>query len=257
MRQPVALAPLIALVLAGTLGAQARLTVGGSATGRLTAADQRFGDGSLYKLYNFDGAQGDTVSAELVSDDFDAMLVLTDAAGNRLALNDDGAESCNARLKIVLPAAGTYRLYANSASPHGLGEYRLRLARGSLAAPADTICRHFLGLSGIIQVGDSLRDSLTVDDYEFSDSSYFRRYALSLKKSQTVTVDLESDEFDAFLLIERGRERLLQNDDGGGGCHPEGPRGPLAHGAEEHLPHPRARGARATGGCPVSTPAPR
>jgi serine protease Do len=57
-----------------------------------------------------------------------------------------------------------------------------------------------------------------VDDYEFSDSSYFRRYALSLKKSQTVTVDLESDEFDAFLLIERGRERLLQNDDGGGGC---------------------------------------
>jgi hypothetical protein len=61
---------------------------------------------------------------------------------------------------------------------------------------------------------------LTAKDLEFTDTTHFRRYTLPVRARQTLTIDLRSDDFDAFLLLERGRgERLVENDDGGGGCH--------------------------------------
>jgi hypothetical protein len=211
--------PLVAFALAGPLAAQNRIAIGGNVTGRLTPADERFRDGSRYKTYTFQARTGDTITAELASDDFDAMLVLTDALGNRLVANDDGAERCNARLSYVVATPGAYQLYANSSGPYGLGAYRLTLARGARPAPADTTCRDFLALRGVIEVGGTLTDTLTVKDLEFTDSTFFRRYALPIGAKQTVTVDLQSTTFDAFLLLERGRgERLVKNDDGSGGC---------------------------------------
>jgi len=187
----------------------------------LARKDQKFSDGSRYKLYGFLGTKGDTLTFNLMSDDFDANLVVADASGNRLGLNDDGGENCNARLQFVPRATGNYRIYANSSAQAELGEYRLSLARGRAATPSDSVCKGFGRVAGMIDVGQTITGTLTSDDPQLpSDSTYFERWILPVKANQSFTVDLISDDFDAYLLLTRSRgEKLVDNDDGGGGCN--------------------------------------
>ena len=213
--------PFLAAV-ASSAAAQIPLTFGRAVTGRLTVADQQFSDGSRYKMYAFVGNRGDTVTANLMSDDFDANLILADASGNPLTRNDDGGETCNSRLTFVLPNAANYRLYANSSSKAELGEFQIRLVRGREAAPADSTCRGFDPVTGLVQVGQSIAGRLSAEDRMLSaDSTFFQVYTLPVEANQTVTVDLESSEFDAYLMLTKGRrtDRLATNDDGGGNCN--------------------------------------
>ena len=212
---------LVALVVPFSLAAQIPIRLGQALTGRLTPTDQQFADGSRYKMYAFVGNKGDTVAVDLTSDDFDANLVLADALGNSLARNDDGGDRCNARLTFVLPQAANYRIYANSSATAELGDYRLAVARGKAAAPADTVCRGFGRVAGMIQVGQTVTGNLSANDPEFTgDSTYFQRWILPVKAFQPFTVDLESDDFDAYLILTRGRgEKVVENDDGGGSCN--------------------------------------
>jgi hypothetical protein len=217
--RPLTVLALVALPLAAA--AQTPIRIGQTVTGRLTVTDQRFADSSRYKLYRFDGTRGDTVTADLVSDDFDANLVLADGSGNSLARNDDGGENCNARLTYVLPQGANYRLYANSSAGAELGEYRLTLSRGKPKAPGDSTCRGFGRVTGMIQIGRTVTGTLSADDPKFpSDSTHYQRWILPVLAKQTFTVDLESSDFDAFIMLTRGRgERLVDNDDGAGGCN--------------------------------------
>jgi hypothetical protein len=214
-----ALAALAALSTSAV--SQIPIRLGQSLTGRLVQSDQAFSDGSRYKLYAFVGNKGDTVAVNLTSDDFDANLLVADASGNSLARNDDSGEKCNARLTFVPPATGNYRIYANSSAQAELGEYKLSLARGRAPAAADTVCRGFGRVAGLIEVGQTITGTLSPDDPEFSgDSTYFERWILPVKAFQAFTVDLTSDDFDAYLLLTRGRgDKIIENDDGGGGCH--------------------------------------
>ena len=205
------------------LNSQIPIRVGQTVVGRLVQADQKFSDGSRYKMYAFVGNKGDTVAVDLSSDDFDANILVADASGNSLARNDDGGGRCNARVAFVPPATGNYRVYANSSAQAELGEYRLTLARGHSATPlpADTVCKGFGRVAGLVEVGQTITGTLSSDDPEFpGDSTYFERWILPVKANQAFTIDLVSDDFDAYLLLTKGRgEKLVDNDDGGGGCN--------------------------------------
>ena len=205
------------------LNSQIPIRVGQAVVGRLVQADQKFADGSRYKMYAFVGNKGDTVAVDLTSDDFDANILVADASGNSLARNDDGGGRCNARVAFVPPATGNYRVYANSSAQAELGEYRLTLARGHSATPlpADTVCKGFGRVAGLVEVGQTITGTLSSDDPEFpGDSTYFERWILPVKANQAFTIDLVSDDFDAYLLLTKGRgEKLVDNDDGGGGCN--------------------------------------
>ena len=216
---------LTALAAASSLSLSAQspasIRVGQSVTGRLVPADRKFSDGSLYRMYTFAANKGDAIALDLTSDDFDANLLIADAAGNTLARNDDGGGSCNARLTFVPTVTGNYRLYANSSAPAELGDYRLTVAPGRGAVAADTVCRGFGRVAGMVEVGQTISGELTSEDPEFNgDSTYFQRWILPVRAKQAFTVDLESSDFDAYVLLTRGRgEKLVENDDGGGGCN--------------------------------------
>ncbi len=212
---------LAALVAGSPVAAQIPIRAGQSVTGRLVPTDQKFSDGSRYKMYAFAGTKGDTVAVDLSSDDFDANLLIADASGNSLSRNDDGGEQCNARLTFVPLATGNYRIYANSSAQAELGEYKLTLTRGRAAAAADTLCRGFGRIAGMIEVGQTTTGSLTSADPELSsDSTYYQRWVLPVRAKQAFTVDLVSDDFDAYVWLTRGRgDKIIDNDDGGGGCN--------------------------------------
>lgn len=221
MRVAAAAAVTLTALFAASLSAQIPIRVGQTLNGRLNPTDPKFSDGSRYKMYAFVGNRGDTVAVDLTSDDFDANLLITDASGNSLARNDDGGDACNARLTFVAPSAGNYRVYANSSAPAELGDYKITLARGRARVASDTVCRGFGRVAGMIEVGQTINGNLTSNDPEFTgDSTYFQRWILPVKAFQTFTVDLESNDFDAYLLLTRGRgDKLVENDDGGGGCN--------------------------------------
>jgi len=220
VRRPALLLVAVALGTRGLAG-QTPLRIGQSVTGRLTLADRQLADSSRYKLYTFDARLGDTVSADMSSDDLDANLILADASGNPLARDDDAGGGCNAHLSFVLPTAGGYELFANSSSPGELGDFTVSLVQGVTAAARDTTCRGFGRVKGVIQVGQTVRGQLTAGDPLLrTDSSYYQRWVLPLEAGRTVTVDLASDDFDSYLLVTRGRgQKLVENDDGGGGCN--------------------------------------
>src|SRR5262245_48164025 len=172
-------------------------------------------------MYAFVGNKGDTVAVDLSSDDFDANLLVADASGNTLTRNDDSGEKCNARLTFVPPATGNFRIYANSSAQAELGEYRITVARGRARAAADTVCRGFGRVTGLVEVGQTVTGALSSDDPEFpTDSTYYQRWILPVRANQAFTVDLTSDDFDSYVMLTRGRgEKLVENDDGGGGCN--------------------------------------
>ena len=197
------------------------ITVGDSAAGSLTSDAPTFADGSHYRAYPFTGRGGDTITADVESVDFDANVILTDGHGNRLIGNDDSGGNCNARLTYVLPRDGPYRVYVNSSATAEIGAYRLALRRGGGVAPADSTCRGFGRVAGLVRVGQTITDTLTSDDPVFSsDSSYFQRWVLPVKSGQAFTVDLTSQAFDAYLILTHGPgDKILENDDGGDGCN--------------------------------------
>ena len=221
MSFPRRLAVLTLALLPLSLSAQVPITVGKTVSGRLVPSDPTFSDTSHYKMYAFVGNKGDTVTADLVSDDFDTNLILADASGNFLRKDDDGGGNCNAHFTYVLPATANYRLYANSSANDELGYYRLTLVKGSRPAATDSTCRGFGRVAGTIQIGQSVSGRLASGDLLLSsDTTFYQRWILPVQQNQTFTVDLISDEFDAYLRLARGHdEKLVDNDDGGGGCN--------------------------------------
>jgi len=68
--------------------------------------------------YSFEGEAGQTVSITLLSDDYDPLVVLLDADGQEIAMNDDGGPvSLSSRIgPFSLPEDGEYTIVADSYS---------------------------------------------------------------------------------------------------------------------------------------------
>lgn|SRR5574341_746996 len=208
-----ALVPLAAACATG-------LAPGRSVTGRLTPADPQFRDGSHYRRYDFTAHAGDVLTFSLTSDDFDAYLILTDRFGNPVSHDDDGGGDCNASLTYLVRSNGAHRLLAGSSARGELGDYRLSVSRGSARASDDSSCYGFGRVAGVIGPGETVAAELTADDPLLDDDTHYQRWILQPGRGHTVTVDLQSEAFDAFLMVTRGRgDKLVQNDDGGTGCN--------------------------------------
>jgi hypothetical protein len=95
-------------------GAVGQLQVGQNVQGRLETGDQQMNDGTWADVWQFQGLQGQTVTIELRSEEFDTYVQLLDAAGNRLAEDDDSLGDLNSRVVFQLPATGMYQIVVNN-----------------------------------------------------------------------------------------------------------------------------------------------
>ncbi len=123
-----------------------RASVGGSAatptpttpppTGRVILREQGMldrqsarvleSDGSLYRSYNIQGREGQTITIDLSSPDFDTFLAILDEQGQVIDKNDDvNDSSTNSQLVVTLPRNGTYRIIVNALDSTGQGRFTL------------------------------------------------------------------------------------------------------------------------------------
>jgi hypothetical protein len=111
---------------AAPAGTVRELLEGQAVVGRLESGDSLVGDSTYADVFLFRPSRAGEVVIDLRSGDFDAYLLLQDAAGRTLASDDDGGSGRDSRLRFAVTAGQTYRILANSyGEERATGAYRL------------------------------------------------------------------------------------------------------------------------------------
>ncbi len=166
--------------------------------------------GRPYHLWTFRTDAAITARIDMTSDALDAYLVLQDSTGRFLQHDDNSGGGRNARIVRDLAAGAQYRLVARSFTDTAAA-YTIRVGR--LAETNE-------GVVGTIRRGDEVTGALATGDPQVSGGRPYRAYLFEGRAGDTVTIELRSDAFDAFLIVQdaSGRE-LGENDDFGGELH--------------------------------------
>lgn len=190
------------------------IAIGQQAAGTLQASDPRLNDNSVYQLWRFLGEQGTTVQIDVMSDAFDAFVILQDDNGIELARNDDGGDGLDARLVFTLPRTGHYRIVANTYRQDAYGRYTLRLADLGARGGATG------GVRGRITRGQTVTGVLAGNDPRLTDNSAYHAYEFVGRAGVTITIEVISRDFDAYAIIQdRDGAKLEGDDDSGSGTN--------------------------------------
>lgn len=104
------------------------IRVGQTRNGLLEAGDWTMGDGTWADIWYVQATAGQRIVVELRSRQFDAYLQLLDPWGNKLAEDDDGAGSGDARITFQAREAGRYQVVVNNfGDTPATGRYTLSL----------------------------------------------------------------------------------------------------------------------------------
>lgn len=96
----------------------------------LSDKDIPTGEGGFARDYAVDLSQGDQVAIDLISDDFDAIVVLLSGDGTTVAENDDGPDgSTNSLLFSRITESGKYIVRVRAFGETGGGKFTLKVSR--------------------------------------------------------------------------------------------------------------------------------
>lgn len=174
----------------------AELGIGERINGRLTG-----GSGDRYTIT---GSEGQRIVIDLKSYDFDAYLTLVDEAGNEISDDDGGDEGFNSRLQYHFRQAGTVTITAGSLGGGDEGRYELITE----ALSSDQVAMH----DGRLESGDD----------RAYDGKLYDVYEIQGQAGETLSITLESDDFDTVVYVSNpDGTNLGRNDDGNDGTNSE------------------------------------
>jgi hypothetical protein len=183
------------------------LAPGQTVNGELAISDCVLADGTFADAWLLTLADPAIIEIELASSAFDAYLILSTTDLETIVEDDDGGPGSDALIWRPLPA-GTYLVWANSWAPGEKGAY-------SLTVRAVGPCAE---LSGTFDVGESVAGMLEAGGCTAGPDRHADWWQLSVTDRRTVTIDLGSDSFDAYMyLLDGNFAYVAEDDDGGGG----------------------------------------
>jgi hypothetical protein len=196
-------------LLLSTACALAPITQGLAVSGSLTesACEAPHRPGRKAELHSFQGTAGQRVSIAMSSLAFDSYLILVGPDNRVVAENDDGPAGRNSRIEISLPSTGTYTIEATALGGAERGSYSLLLTAAT-CTPAP------------ITPGLPVSGSLTHGDCESTHRAGRKAdlHAFRGTAGQRVSIDMNSDAFDAYLILVGPDNRVVaENDDGPAG----------------------------------------
>lgn len=191
------------------------------------------------------GEPGQEVWIDLVSDDFDSYLYVVGPGLAEPITDDGGGGACHARINLTFLDRGVFFVVASSVSTRETGTYQLRvsedsgpaaqascggvgeaeLADGSASTDGSAPVALPAGVSpGARQLtlGQTVVGRLTDSDTPAGGDRPVHTWALQGRAGESATIRLESDDFDAYLMVVGpGLPEELTDDDGGGGLNSE------------------------------------
>lgn len=166
-------------------------------------------DRSYFNAYTFEAEQGEQIAIDMLSNEIDAYLILIDPDGRDIAQNDDGGDGTNARLVAIASKSGTYTVLANSYAPGETGRYQIRVEAGDAVAAVPSVRSQPSGV--ILQENGVLGPESSVLP---SDGSLYEEHVFQGQAGQSVTISMESNEFDTYLILIGPSDQVVaQNDD--------------------------------------------
>lgn len=210
---------LILLLIIYTVAAQEDATFTTLTDGDVLS--DQFEETILARLYSFDASAGDvvTISMAQASDDLDPYLVLLGSAGQVFATDDDSGDDTlgvlySAQIQnFEIPADGDYLILATSFSAiRGVFDplrdpLSYEIAINGNALPSDGDSESVTLSATEVARGDNLQLAISPQE-----SVYFLQFAGTA--GETVTLDMQSDEFDTLLyLFAPDGTRIAASDD--------------------------------------------
>jgi len=148
-----------------------------------------------YDLYQVEVQAGQQLLITMDSDELDSYLEFGPMRDEAVSLvtdyDDDGGDGYNARLRVTVPAAGTYGIHARSFGEGSTGAYRLAVTEW---VPAELISR-------ALSPGREHEAHLTGDEAEIERGTPAHQWTFAGRAGQQVRVRMRSDEFDTYLLL--------------------------------------------------------
>jgi len=174
--------------------------------GRLDASSSILpSDGSYFDAYTFEGEVGQQIVIEMSSGDLNAYLILLEPSGNDVAQDDDGGGNGNARLVTTLPRSGVYTVLANTRLAGETGRYSLQISALDRAPSTGATNTLILQEQGLLGPNSQVWRE---------DGSLFQEFTFQGTQGQQVSINMESDEFDTYLMLFDERWQILdQNND--------------------------------------------
>lgn len=220
----------------GDLSRLPRIEVGQSARGELADGDSTF-RGVSYRLYVLSARPNSPVTIDLTAE-FDALLRVRGGDLRATLSDDDDGPGCDARIVHTFTGRGPYVIMVTAFDDAATGPFTLRVREGADSLLGEDDCggngaegdeMDEPGVEGgppadvstlpRIAVGQTISGQLTASDSVYSDGSYYQLYAFSPRAGTTLTIDLGSADFDAYLMVRGGDlGSLLRDDDSGPGC---------------------------------------
>ena len=197
------------------------IRVGDTVNGTLESKELEKTRDWVVDYFDIEGQRGQTVTIELKSDDFDAYIDF-DKADSHVTEDDDGGSGLNSKLVYEFPDNGTYRINVTSSERDETGAYTLSVVRGgtptvtaTTVTPRDARERPN---PQEIRYGQTIQGRITPLSPLHRDDTPYVPFVFRGRRGETVTIDMKSDAFDAYLVIQRpgGTEDLDKDDDDGG-----------------------------------------
>jgi len=193
-------------------GSSRAVSVGKSVGDSLTARDPARQGRGPYHAWTLRGKKGQRLAIEMASTAFDPFLAVRDEDGFLLGSDDDGGGGLNARIHIILPRSGPYRVIATSINATARGWYTLAV---SAWATPDALAP---GREGALSVGDAKTGLLEPRDEQAGDGPFQDRWTFEARPGQRYRIDMNSTDLDSYLtILGPDGQMVAANDDAGNG----------------------------------------
>ena len=168
--------------------------IGGAFDANTTILPGRSGSPVRYRLYDFHAMPGERVQVEMASPTLNPQLELLNSDGAVLTGDSAFGTLHAARLLFVAPRDTTYTVRA-TVPANQLGRFTIDLRKAAAAAPdAPVELRRGTPLVGHFNF-DSPAEMVGTSQIRY----YYRDYVLPVRRGETLTLEMESGDFDSYL----------------------------------------------------------
>ncbi len=200
------------------------VSLNGDVQGALSASDFTSRDGAYLEAWSIEGQPGQTVTIDVITDDFDPLLYVAGPGLTEALADDDSGGACNARIEVTFLETGSFHVVVSSTQMGATGTFRLRTAE-TPEPPFDYGCGEldpalFSDLPTAdrrLSLGDAVTGRLDHSSATVLENQPVEAWTLAGAAGEAVTVTMSSTDFDSYLFAYGpGMERVETDDDGAG-----------------------------------------